>query len=569
MFYSVLIIIPFIITIYVLYHMMMNTLKDNNSRYTVQIMAQIKNNIELMLREMDNILLNLADDEKVRQFLKSGGKDKVLVNSINNKLKAMVDRISEFRDISLDVLVLTKDMYIASSSYKKWIGNYKMLSYGWIDNILDANGDKVLVSAYSVFKDEPDKSGKVICLSRGVMEEDNMLGIIMIEVNLQYLDNICKGVGLGEKGFVAVLNKNAQVFYHTNKSEIGSRLDIEILRKTNDREYYLGELAEEKMLITNMYSKDFDLMVAGIIPLSEIDQNIQGIRYIAVFSGIGLTLLLLFIFYSVVHSVTNPIIRIRNQMANAENGNFNIQIQSDRDDEIGQLEKGFNTMVKKIDNLIKTVYQVTIKQKEAQFNELFSKVNPHFLYNTLDAISMTAYLNNDHKVVTMIDALAEYFRASTKGEWLIPIKEEIEQLKNYIYLITIGKEDRIKVTWDINETLLNYKTIRFILQPIVENSIIHGFKNMEKDCNLYISVRENIGGIVFEVIDNGAGMTNEKIELLTKELEESESGGYISKIGLKNLNERIKFSFGVEYGLTIHGNETGGITVRVNIPIME
>ena len=570
MIYSIIIIIPFIITIYIIFYRMMNILKDNNSRYTVQIMMQVKNNIEVMLREIDNISIDVAEDAKVKQLLESGGTDRVLVKSVNKRLSDMADRVGQYRNLSVDILVVTKDMYIASSTYKKWIGNYKLLSSGWVGNILNASGDKVLVSAYNVFKDDQPKSEKVICLSRGVMDGDQMLGIIMIEVNLQYLDSICKGVGLGEKGFIAVLNQSNQVFYHTNKSEIGSFLDVEILKKTKNREYYIGELAGEKMLVTNMYSPAFGLMITGIIPLSEIDKNIQSLRYIAVSSGVGLTLLLLFIFYTVVYGVTKPIIRIKNQMASVENGNFNIKILSDRNDEIGQLEKGFNIMVKKINDLIETVYKVEIKQKEAQYNELCSKVNPHFLYNTLDAISMTAYLNNDHKIVTMINALAEYFRASTtKGQWLITINEEIEQLKNYLYLITIGKENRIKVTWDIDATLLSYKTIRFILQPIVENSIIHGFKDRENDCTLYIAVYEKISSIVFKVVDNGVGIPEEKLAILAQELTEPDSGQYVARIGLKNLNERIKLSFGVEYGLNIYGNETGGVTVEVNIPIMD
>jgi two-component system sensor histidine kinase YesM len=571
MIYSVAIIIPFIIICCALFYMMMNIMRDNNSRYTVQIMRQVNNNIEVMLKEMDNIALELAADVRVKRLLFDGGHQKILQKSVNHRLRDIAKRVGEYRQMSMDILIVIKDRYIASSTYEKWIGDYEILGFRWIDNILNTSGAKTQIGAYNVFKPEQVKNSRGIYLSRGIMDENNNVqGLVMIEVDLEYINRICKDVGLGEKGFIAVLNENNQVLYHTNKSEIGRYLDDEIFRKVKGRDYGLGELGGERMLITSMRSKDFGLKITGFIPLIEMEQNFQAIRRIAFLGGIGLILLLVLIFYTVVYGVTRPIIRIKNQMASVENGNFKIRIQSDRNDEIGQLEKGFNLMIKKISDLIETVYKVKIKEKEAQFNELSAKVNPHFLYNTLDAISMTAYLNNDLKVVTMINALADHFRASiTNGQWLITIKEEIEQLRNYLCLITIGKENWFRVTWDINEDLLNYQTARCILQPIVENSLLHGFKDRETGGELYISIREGIDGIIFCVADNGAGMTTAKLEILSRELNEYESGDYLSKVGLKNLSDRIKLSFGVEYGLNIRNNETGGVTVEVNIPIME
>jgi two-component system sensor histidine kinase YesM len=571
MIYSVAIIIPFIMICYTLFYMMMNVMRDNNSRYTVQIMRQVNNNIEVMLKEMDNIALELAADVRVKRLLFDGGHQKILQKSVNHRLRDIAKRVGEYRQMSMDILIVTKDRYIASSTYEKWIGDYEILGFRWIDNILNTSGAKTQIGAYNVFKPEQVKNSRGICLSRGIMDENNNVqGLVMIEVDLEYINRICKDVGLGEKGFIAVLNENNQVLYHTNKSEIGRYLDVEMFRKVKDRDYNLGELGGERMLVTRMDSQEFGLKITGFIPLIEMEQNFQVIRRIAFLGGIGLILLLVLIFYTVVYGVTRPIIRIKNQMASVENGNFKIRIQSDRNDEIGQLEKGFNLMIKKINDLIETVYKVKIKEKEAQFNELSAKVNPHFLYNTLDAISMTAYLNNDLKVVTMINALADHFRASiTNGQWLITIREEFEQLRNYLYLITIGKENWFRVTWDINEDLLNYQTVRCILQPIVENSLLHGFKDRETGGELYISIREGIGGIIFSVADNGAGMTTAKLEILSRELNEYESGDYLSKVGLKNLSDRIKLSFGVEYGLNIRNNETGGVTVEVNIPIME
>jgi two-component system sensor histidine kinase YesM len=571
MIYSVAIIIPFIMICYTLFYMMMNVMRDNNSRYTVQIMRQVNNNIEVMLKEMDNIALELAADVRVKRLLFDGGHQKILQKSVNHRLRDIAKRVGEYRQMSMDILIVTKDRYIASSTYEKWIGDYEILGFRWIDNILNTSGAKTQIGAYNVFKPEQVKNSRGICLSRGIMDENNNVqGLVMIEVDLEYINRICKDVGLGEKGFIAVLNENNQVLYHTNKSEIGRYLDVEMFRKVKDRDYNLGELGGERMLVTRMDSQEFGLKITGFIPLIEMEQNFQVIRRIAFLGGIGLILLLVLIFYTVVYGVTRPIIRIKNQMASVENGNFKIRIQSDRNDEIGQLEKGFNLMIKKINDLIETVYKVKIKEKEAQFNELSAKVNPHFLYNTLDAISMTAYLNNDLKVVTMINALADHFRASiTNGQWLITIREEFEQLRNYLYLITIGKENWFRVTWDINEDLLNYQTVRCILQPIVENSLLHGFKDRETGGELYISIREGIDGIIFCVADNGAGMTTAKLEILSRELNEYESGDYLSKVGLKNLSDRIKLSFGVEYGLNIRNNETGGVTVEVNIPIME
>lgn len=553
---------------FILFNSIYDIMKNSASRYTVQIIEKVKYDLEIMVRELDGAVLLLSNDPDVKE-LAAGNKDPWLKQKVDNKIQNAIKNLSKYDGLSCDILILSKNLEIVSSSYEEWTGKYRILGYEWIDKIISAGGDKVLISGYNVNKTNSLPSAKVTSIARALPTmEGGSSGIVMIEVTTDYLKKLCNGVGIGRNGFVAVVDDNNYVIYNTNTTEIGSRFNDVEHSKYGKNNYFIGDLNNERMLFAQVDSFYTGFKVIGAVPEEELASEINTLRdrFIII---VGFIVLFAILFsYIMAHSITRPVMRMCKYMKSVGKGDFSIRIESMREDEIGQLEKGFNTMVKKVNELIDSEYKATIREKEAQFNELVATINPHFMYNTLEAISMTAYLNDDMKVVNMLNLLADLLRTSTSnGSRIIPIKQEIFHLECYLQLLNIRNDDNLDIIWNIDKELMDYKTMKFILQPVVENSIIHGFKNSSEGGRIEISLVRVGEKAKFIISDNGMGIAQERLDEINKILDAPEMPMDTPQMAMKNVHDRLRLAFGKDYGVTLYNNPDCGTTVEIMIPL--
>ena len=249
-------------------------------------------------------------------------------------------------------------------------------------------------------------------------------------------------------------------------------------------------------------------------------------------------------------------------MKKVEKGDLNVIVDIKRKDEIGQLGRSFNSMIKKIKKLIEEVYVNQIKRKEAELRALQPQINPHFLYNTLDVIYWTSRLEKAYKTGKIVSSLANLFKLGlNKGSKVTTIGKEIEHLKSYLEIQKVRYDKEPKFSIDIDKSLYELKTIKLILQPLVENSLIHDIPNLGSKGMVSIKVYEKNNDIIFEIIDNGIGMNKKRInEVFQEDIEKKK--GY----GIKNVHERIKLYFGDQYGLSIDSKIGKGTIVKIKIP---
>lgn len=178
-----------------------------------------------------------------------------------------------------------------------------------------------------------------------------------------------------------------------------------------------------------------------------------------------------------IKGVTKPIKNLKKAMKSFETGNTEVQVNIQSYNEVGELSKSFNRLIEKVNSLMKSIRSIEIKKREAELDALRSQINPHFLYNTLDSIRMMAVIDDNKRIASAVKALADLFRYSIKQKKdIVDIKHEIIHIQNYIYLQKIRYGKRFSVAFDIDEDIYGYKTLKFILQPIVENAIIHGLE---------------------------------------------------------------------------------------------
>jgi two-component system sensor histidine kinase YesM len=250
-----------------------------------------------------------------------------------------------------------------------------------------------------------------------------------------------------------------------------------------------------------------------------------------------------------------------------EKGNFDTQVDVNSSNEIGQLGLRFNRMTAKIKELMLQNVQEQELKRKSELKALQAQINPHFLYNTLDSIIWMAEVNKSKEVVLMVSSLAKLFRLSlSKGDEIIPIRNEIEHIKSYLTIQKMRYKDKLDFEIQVDDHILSYKTIKIILQPLVENSIYHGIKNKDGVGLIRITGTQVGNKIVLSVIDNGIGMTPETLEALLQKPVPSEQG---SGMGVNNVNQRIKLYYGEEYGLQYESEPGQGTTVHIWLPMRE
>ena len=231
---------------------------------------------------------------------------------------------------------------------------------------------------------------------------------------------------------------------------------------------------------------------------------------------------------------------------------------------MGKLGESYNSMLNTIDSLITDVEDLYKKQKIFELKALQAQINPHFLYNTLDSIHWMARAHHAPDISKMVSALGTFFRHSlNKGNEYTTIENELNQISSYVSIQKIRFEDKFDVVYDIDENLLHCTIVKLTIQPLVENSIIHGFDEIEEGGMITIRVYSEDDYIFIEVADNGCGTdTDELNKAVTRELDYSEP---IEKYGLTNVNLRIQLYFDKTCGLSFKTNETGGVTATIKI----
>ncbi|MNB97534.1 Sensor histidine kinase YpdA [compost metagenome] len=263
-----------------------------------------------------------------------------------------------------------------------------------------------------------------------------------------------------------------------------------------------------------------------------------------------------------------PIRELIRQMTVVESGNLDTQLTVNSNDEMGRLAHGFNRMVERLRIHIDEAYVAQIKQKQTELNALKSQIRPHYLYNTLEVIRMNAVDKEAGEVADMILALSDQLKyVIDYGEDRVSLGSELAHLHNYFYIISVRYENRYTLQQDIPPEIdLNWPVLKLSLQPIVENAVQHGLRQKGRG-TVGITVERRADRLAVTVYDDGIGMSREILSQIQRNLEDP--GTPSKNVGLKNVHERIRTSFGEEYGLTVSSREHIGTSVTLLFPVLE
>ena len=272
-------------------------------------------------------------------------------------------------------------------------------------------------------------------------------------------------------------------------------------------------------------------------------------------------------------SIYIPIKKLQDLTTTITKNDLQALVSRENVDEITELGLSFNIMTRKIRELLDAKVRETENLKKAELKALQAQINPHFLYNTLDTIVWMAEANKTDQVIKIVRAFSSFFRiALSRGKDWIPIRQEIEHVRSYLYIQKIRYRDILDYEIDVDESILDGTILKLTLQPIVENALYHGIKNKKNGGVIRILARrDNHNQVLLEIQDDGIGCTPYKLSKIREKLSEEsdEITGQDEGFGLANVNKRIKLYYGSEYGLSIESQYQEGTRVTVRIPLQE
>lgn len=287
--------------------------------------------------------------------------------------------------------------------------------------------------------------------------------------------------------------------------------------------------------------------------------------------GLVVCILLLtaFMFYAIPQSITEPIRRLSAGTDQVAKGDFSVKFDVRDSQEVGMLSDSLNTMIDKINELLGQITQEQIRLRKAEFELLQSQINPHFLYNTLDAIVWLAEAGEQKKVVSMVGSLSDFFRTSlNQGKDMISIKEELLHVTSYLEIQQVRYQDILRYKIDVSEELHKFSIPKITIQPLVENALYHGIKNKRGQGNITITGHGEQDYFAIRIQDDGIGIREDRLLQVRDGIQNrvpTENEIY----GLYNVNERIALNFGEKYGIKIESTYGQGTVVDIILPYEE
>ncbi len=270
--------------------------------------------------------------------------------------------------------------------------------------------------------------------------------------------------------------------------------------------------------------------------------------------------------YLLSQSMVRRLLRLNDTMQAVERGDVSARVEPVGRDEIGQLMDSFGHMMARIDTLMDEKMEQGQQIKALELKALQAQINPHFLYNSLDLINCTAIANNVPQISRMVNALAQFYRLSlSRGREVIPLSEELRHAKLYVDIQNMRFENRVQVEWKVEEGCKNCPIIKIVLQPIIENAIIHGiFEKPDKTGRVVVDAARCSQGVRILVEDDGVGMDPETLEtnFAASSSSANTKGGY----GVRNINERLHLAYGPPYGLYCESTPGKGTRMTELIP---
>ena len=517
-------------------------------------------NFELFIEDINNYSKILIANQSVQQLLEND----TIHEAPNYK------RLDRFLPEFINFNTKVSSLYVFSNAGKKYYTEKSVMKSIALEDIEKMPLYKEIVNKRGGFILRLNQDGLIdaknnmnISFIRIInsLYRQQKIGVLIINLNEKILE---KALGLDQKNNTSILIEDSSGETIINYNAIKDFDEEVFLKKLDEKNDFwsISDINGTKMMVTGVNNSKYGWKILKITPFQQMPEQLNvfniGIGAIVL---VNIILLLLGSFF-ITKLITNPIHTLIHSMKDVENGNFKPVCMETNDDEIGMLKNVYNFMINEIHKLIQKIIQEQKIKRKAELGIMMEQIKPHFLYNTIDSISSLIILERSKEAYDSLRALGNFYRTSlSNGRDIIPIREELNTIKDYIYIQKIRYGDLFDAEYDIDEDVLDVKVPKLILQPLVENSIYHGIRSSGNKGRIKIGIKKIKNSVHMVVEDNGMGISKEDLIVLNTTSEKS--------IGIPATRERIRILFGNRSHFVISSEEGKGTKITIEIPLEE
>lgn len=570
--FCIMITLPFLISGVLTYKKYSENSQRDAEAYSDQIAEQVSINLERYMKEMERITISLYYDPNVLQILQNHNgprkEDNYLkVDEISRMNKLIASGIIEQTEME-GMFIFALDGSLFSNLQETVRKSWKPDENPWMRQAQRKDGGLTVIapSAGSYYLDNPKQ---VLSLARLIKDPvtNHELGYVKVDLTSEGFQKILTSVKVTKNSELYVFNEDLERIYPFEDALGYGYYDI------------VDKAKEENVLVSSRTTNYGGLNIVGIIPRDDVLFAAKQLTSFTLWISLGSLLMAYAAAVFTSSRLVNPIRHLQKKMRRVQNGEFHEKADVFSNDEIGLLTEGFNNMVSQIDTMIKDMYELRLREKESELNALQSQINPHFLYNTLESISMAAHKDKNEALSDTIMSLGKLLRYTVnKQERLVYLKDELSFVESYLNIQAFRLEDRLE-----SELLVDFSheyalVPKLILQPLVENAIEHGLST--DTLKLTISTKVEGQDLYIYVQDNGVGIPADRRDMIERRMtlrnegaadaasdkdrdrdrlkdNRTKSKGY----ALRNIHQRLLILYGEPYGLYIESTsgETGTV----------
>lgn len=495
---------------------------------------------ETLRRETDHIGGTLESYLAVMDFIAA---DEDMENALSRDYASNYDMYIAYRD-TIDPLLETMRILYPGLNSILFYSNSGIYPHGTsLRPLSDAEDSVWYTKTLSTL--EPQftfsEDGKTLFITRQVyLSETKYTHILAASVNIRSLLGSVGNVYEDDFGFLIFDQENTLQYYYTNSPDCESFLSL-------PAEQLLSGDFPENYAVQACHMDAAGWTALLYRPIPEVHTGAITLIITIFFLFMGSILIVFFLGAKLTAFVIQPLTNLSDNMRNVEQGSYELTLEADRKDEVGLLIGAFNAMIKQQNHLVNEVLSAKIAYQKYELHILQAQINPHFLYNSLSLIGSRAIRCGQKDIYQIAQLLAAFYRTVlNKGRTVVTVSEEFDNVKSYISIQQIMHSNSFETVYEIDSSLYECRMPNMLLQPLAENAILHGLDNKETPGMgiLTISCFEQDGDIIFKVMDNGGGMTQEQCENIIRK----DSRGY----GTKNVHQRVQLYYGERYGVSFN-----------------
>lgn len=558
--FSVISIIPILLMGGIAYGLLTTTLQDTVSRQAATTVAKVSENIDILNSEYGEIVIGLIkEDELVRKALLSN--DGFDVGAVRRKIAGYASR----RNAAI-YIVNTRGTLVISTHPATNLYHPMLTAEPELFRRADALKNGYVIYPHNFVNVTGDSVAYII--ARAIRDgRDRPIGYIIVEIFKKHLEEICNNINTNLNLDLMVLDSQFYTLANLRFPRYdGTVYDFPYQAKLRELRSgsFIGGKGGERYLWAVHTSNYSQLMTVGKLPVNLILENSKYIRIFTFWTCLGSLAVCLILAVLLTRSMSRPIHSLVNAMNRVEEGDLSVRVELRRNDELGILGRSFNSMAERLKELLDNVVEKQRQLRRSELRALQAQINPHFLFNTLDSIKWLAKLNQAPEISRIATQLGKLLRSSIScDEDLITVEESLENIQSYLEIQKIRYNDKFEAFIEVPVELYPYRIPKLILQPLVENAILHGLEDKPGPGRIVINGYLDEHLLVFEIVDDGVGMAPEKVADIRAGMDLRTSK---QSIGIHNVHRRIQLYYGEAYGLTVHSTPGSGTTMTLRMP---